>query len=272
MSTDSFGHRRGPLGWALPCVLYIALATACDSAPTPVPASPSPIPPAAPPPPPQSFQSRISGIVMDAADGSPIADATVVLKLTQTELTTRTDEDGAYAIPYEASQPYAPRFGKVPEEILGLLAVTDGAYWGDFRGGHWTTVQTVPWGTPDIVQNVRLRPVRTLAAGQAMELTVEPDSSLVWDQEWDPWTFPSFDRLSEEFRVSVQTDGVLTIDARPEVGGVEATLTCPYVGCPSWRVQSSVSFSVKGASSLYFTLEIPRTSAPQRFDIQTSIR
>jgi hypothetical protein len=210
---------------------------------------------------------------MDAADAAPIASATVVLQHTDGHMTTRTGADGAYAFSFNASEPYRHRFLTIPGHFLGLLSVVDGAYWGDTRRGHWTTVQLLPWGTPDVVQNVSLRPVRTLAAGQSMGLSVEPDSSLAWDKEWDPWEFPSFDTLAQEFVVSVQTDGVLTIDARPEAGGNVATLTCPYVGCPAWRVQGTVSIPVEARwSPFYFSVEIPRASAPQRYAIQTSLR
>jgi hypothetical protein len=210
---------------------------------------------------------------MDAVDAVPIASATVVLRHTQGELRTRTDATGAYALAFDTSQPYPQPFQKLPGDFVGLLTAGDGAYLGDIRRGHWTTVQLVPWGTPDVVQNVRLRPVRTLAAGQSIALSVESDSSLPWDREWDPWMFPSFDTLWEEFRVSVDRDGVLTIDARPEAGGVVATLPCPYVGCPSWRVQGTVSIAVEARwSPLYFSVEIPRASAPQRYEIQTSLQ
>ena len=265
MSTNSFGHPRPSLLRVALCVL---LAAACDSAPAPTSPSPSPTP--APTPEPTEY--RVSGIVRDAADGAPIASATVVLRYTQGELRTRTDADGAYTFSVRTSQPYRNQFQIVPGDFLGLLAVGDGAYLGDIGRGHWTTVQLLPW-TPEVVHNVRLRPVRTLTAGQSMGLSVAPDSSLVWDKEWDPWVFPSFDALAEEFRVSVQTNGLLTIDVRPEAGDHVATLTCPYVGCPAWRVQGTVSIPVEARwSPFYFSVEIPRASAPQRYEIQTSLR
>ena len=106
-----------------------------------------------------------------------------------------------------------------------------------------------------------------------MALSVEPDSSLVWDKGWDPWIVTSFDTLSEEFRVAVPTDGVLTIDVRPGAGGDVPTLTCPYVGCPAWRVQGTISIPVEARwSPFHFSVEIPRGSAPQRYHIQTSLR
>jgi len=265
MSRNASTHRHR----SLPVfVLCIVLTAACDSGSVPTSVSPSPIPT----PTPESTQYRVSGIVMDAADAAPIASATVVLRHEQGQLVTRTGANGAYAFSFQTSRPYQNPFQTAPGDFLGLLAARDGAFWGDAGSGRSTTVQLVPWGT-EVVQNVRLRPVRTLAAGQSMRLSVEADSSLPWDKEWDPWVVPSFDTLSEEFRVSVQRDGVLIIDARPEDGGNVATLPCHYVGCPDWRVQGTVSIPVEARwSPFYFSVEIPRVSAPQRYEIRTSLR
>jgi hypothetical protein len=102
---------------------------------------------------------------------------------------------------------------------------------------------------------------------------VEADSSLSWDPDWDPWTFTSYDALSEHFLGSVQTEGILTIAVRTEAGGVTAKMTCRYVGCPSWFVQDSVSIPVRADRSPYiFRVEIPRERAPQRYQVETSFR
>jgi len=182
-------------------------------------------------------------------------------------LTTRTDGNGSYAFSFDTSGPYRP--GVAPANSLGLLITGEGTYWGDTSHGHWTAVQLLPWGATEIVHDVRLRPVRTLAAGQSMALSIQPDSSLEWNKEFEP-TFVSFDTLWEEFLVSVPTDGVLTINVRPD-GDAVPTLWCQYGGCPSFLVQGSVSIPVH-AGTLYFNVAIPRTRAPQRFDIQTSLR
>lgn len=241
------------------------VVAACDSARAPTTPSPAPTPL------PESPQHRVSGIVSDAASGAPIANAIVMLRYTGGTLTTRANGDGFYAFSFDASQPHREPFWSNPPTILGLLITSDGTNPGA-ASRHWTAVQSLPWGTRDIVHNVRLRPVRTLAAGQSMGLSVEPDSSLVWDSEWDPWTFVSFDAVREEFLVSVQTDGMLTIDARSEAGGA-ATLTCRYGGCPDWRVQGTVSIPVQAHwSPLYFAVEIPPGSAPQRYAITASLR
>lgn len=270
MSTHSFAHRRRSLLRVLLCVL---LAAACDSAPPPTSPSPSSSPLPSPPPPPipaptpRTPQYLVSGIVTDAADAAPIAGATVVLQHYQGHLTTRTGADGAYAFSFDTSQPYRHRLVTVPGDFLALLSVKP-----DNRR-HWPTVQLLPWGTSEVVQNVRLRPVRTLAAGQSMGLSVESDSSFAWWDEYDPWEFPYFGTLKEEFLVSVPTDGLLTIDARPLGGSNVATLTCQYVGCPAFLVQGTISIRVQARySPLYFSVEIPRASAPQRYEIQTSLK
>ena len=172
MSTNCFAHRR----WSPPYVVLCGvLASACDSAP--VPTTPAPMP--------ESIQYSVSGIVMDAAD-APAARANVMLRHNEGMLVTRTDANGAYAFSFRTSQPYQNR-AKLPEDFLGLLIVGDDKDLVDIRHAQWTTVQLLPWGKPDVVHNVRLRPVRTLTPGQSMALSVEPDSSLVWDKEWDPW-------------------------------------------------------------------------------------
>jgi hypothetical protein len=272
MSTNSFAHRRRSLLRVLLCVV---LAAACDLAPPPTSPSPSPPPPPIPAPTPGTTQYRVSGVVMDAADAAPIASATVVLQHTDGQLTTRTGADGAYAFSLDPSQPYRHPFQIVPGDFLGLLITGVGAekHQGGIGRGHSTTVQLLPWGTPDVVHNVRLRPVRTLAAGQSMGLSVEPDSSFSWNQEWDPWFSLSFDTVEEQFRVSVPTDGVLTIEARPEAGGNVAFLTCHHVCADSFRVRGTLSVPVKAVWSLvYFSVEIPRGTAPQRYEIHTSLR
>jgi hypothetical protein len=261
MTTNVFAQRRRFLTGV---VLAVLLATACDSAKAPTDPSALPAP----------IQHRVSGIVTDATDMAPIANATVVLRHYQGHLTTQTGADGAYTFSFETSAPYRPPLGAGSGEFLGLLIVRDGEYWGDTRRGHWTTLQLLPWGSRDVVRTVRLRSVRTLAAGQSMGLSVESDSSLLWNQEWDPWEGLSSDTLQEEFRVAVQTDGVLTVEVRSETGGDVGIVTCHYGGCPPWGVKAStVSIPVlAGRTPFYFSVQIPRARAPQRYEILTSLQ
>jgi hypothetical protein len=213
-------------------------------------------------------QYRVSGVVIDAADATPIANARVVLWCSGGQLSTRTDAAGAYEFSFRASQPYRIFDGA---NFLGLLTVGDGAYWEDISEGHWTTVQLLPWGMSDVEHIVRLRPARTLAPGRTMRLSIDADSSLGWNEEWDPWLATSFEILREQFVISVPTDGMLTVVARPEAGGNGATLRCNW--CAGRGVQDTISMPVEARSSpIHFSLEIPRGSAPQRYEIQVSLR
>ena len=264
MRTRAMSARRQRIGLLM--AVLVSVGWACGSQPIMAPTSPSSIPAPAPVPGPQRY--HVSGIVTDAAGATPIASAWVTLWHEDRALDARTDANGFYSFSFNASGPYRPPFRIVPADILGLLAVGDGPDWTSLRG-HWAGVYRLPWGETELVHNVRLRPVRTLAAGQSMALLVEPDSSLRWDPEFDP-TFVSFDTLWEEFLVSVPTDGMLTVNVRPD-GDAIPTLLCQYVGCPSFLVQGTVSIPVH-AGTLYFNVQIPRVSAPQRIDIQTSLR
>ena len=70
----------------------------------------------------------------------------------------------------------------------------------------------------------------------------------------------------------IQHRGVLTVEVRSETDGDVATLTCHYGGCPPWGVKaSSVSIPVLASRPpFYFSVQIPRARAPQRYEIQTA--
>jgi hypothetical protein len=123
-----------------------------------------------------------------------------------------------------------------------------------------------------MTKNLRLRPVRTIAAGESMTLSIEPDSSLAWDEEWDPWVFPSLNTQWEEFRVSSPVGGILTVDVRAGTGGPAPTVNCPYEGCPWPPARGTVSFPVRPESTLYLNIAISRADVPQRYEISTSLR
>ena len=231
-------------------VVVVVFVYACGSAP--------PMAPVPPPQPPLTSLThyRLSGVVTDITSGSPVANVTI--RLDGSGLNTgRSNSSGEYLIEFDS---FPSLTGS-----SGLIMAEPGA-----NSGYWTNLQGLSWSSPEMVTNLRLRPRRTIAAGQSMALAIESDSSLKWDQEWDPWMFVSYNVLWEEFLVSVPTDGVLTINARPD-GDTVPTLWCQYGGCPSFLVQGSVSIPVH-AGTLNFNVQIPRVSAPQRIDIQTSLR
>ena len=253
-------------------VLIVTLAAGCDSARTPAaPSPPSPLP--APEGPYSVF-----GIVVDADTGRPIENANVALGFNQDRLTTVTAGDGSYGFSFSTTEPYAPGL----PNVLGLLVVWTSGVWEAGSGYEWM-VQEIPRGPRQIVQNVRLRPRRTaLWAGDSMQVSIDPDSSLAFDPEYAPWELASFgksygvvrtDRLVEWFYVLPMRDGVLTVDVRPENGGSVPFLVCDWVGCHGLNTPGPVSFAVRaGARALDFRVEIPRGWAPQRYVVMTSVK
>jgi hypothetical protein len=236
-------------------VLVVALG--CDarspSAPTPTPAP--------------ATKYNLSGIVTDDI-GSPVANAQLTLHYfdnSYRSANASTDASGRYNIAFETSRNvYDGNTG-----IVGVILYTGG-------GEYENYVQAVPWGTADIVKNLRLRRVRTLNAGESMIISIDPDSSLAYDED-----FLRMDWVSERFHVRVADAGVLTISARPEVDGV-----VPQMGVYCWYVTDNCGYEYVGgipdfssgtrtlwvnANSLFeIRLAISSYVAPQRYEIVTS--
>jgi hypothetical protein len=137
-------------------------------------------------PTPGSPQYRVSGIVTDAAGGGdPIANATVMLRVNQGELTTRTDGNGFYAFSFDTTGPIDRLLEQSPWTRWGCSSLPADTLSGrESRPGTGPLCKQLPWNATEIVRNVRQRPVITLAAGQSMALSIEPDSSLKFDPEW----------------------------------------------------------------------------------------
>lgn len=188
-----------------------------------------------------------------------------------------TAADGSYAFSFSTTQPYADNL----PNVLGLLVVWPPAGESSSSAYQWM-VQEIPRGPSQIVQNVRLRPVRRpIVAGESMRLSIEPDSSHAFDWEYAPWELASYGRfdgivrlgrLWESFTVSPVREGVLTVDVRSEIGGSAPFLWCDFVGCPGFNVHGPVSIPVRASAVYDFRIEIPRGSAPQPFVITTSLQ
>ena len=249
-------------------LLLVTVAAGCDSTRTPTaPSSPTPTPT------PLGPDYSISGIVVDADTGRPIANANVAVGFSQGQLTSLTAADGTYAFSFSTTQPYR---NNLPD-VLGLLIVWLPTVW-EPGIGYEHMVQEIPRAASQIVQNVRLRPRRrVIMAGDSMQLSIEPDSSRAFDWEYAPWELASYGivrlgRVWEWFYVSPARDGLLTIEARPESGGGVPFLGCFYVGCPGLNAQGPVSIDVRASGVYFFRVEIPKESAPQRYVITTSLK
>ncbi len=153
--------------------------------------------------------------------------------------------------------------------MVGAIFYTGG-------GEYQPSVQAVPWGTADIVRNLRLRRVRSVNAGESIILSIDADSSLAYDGE----DFLRMDWVLEKFQVRVADAGTLTIATRPEVGRIVPFLTvrCRYVAdnCRyEWvrepRGSGTGSVRVQANSVFEIILAIPSGMASQRYEVATSL-
>src|SRR5262245_57322859 len=179
---------RRILGWI--CIATAAFALgACDRDRASLPAPTPPAPASTPSP----AGYPLYGLVMDE-NGSAVANHEVALEEFFTgnkRATTSTNADGAYQ--------------------MGLgTTTTSFIHAGGGEYDHYYVQAQV-----NVVQNLRLRRVRTVEAGQSIAISIDRDSSLAVDGgDW--WML---DHVWETLHVRVADAGVLTVDARPPVGG-----------------------------------------------------
>ncbi|HEX7780463.1 MAG TPA: hypothetical protein VF424_14545 [Vicinamibacterales bacterium] len=184
--------------------------------------------------------------------------------------TTSTNVDGHYEIVFEST---APGF----VSITAVLLIHAGG--GEYE--HYYA-QALPSATADIVKNLRLRRTRTVEAGQSIAISIDRDSSLAVDGgDW--WVL---DKVWERVHVRVPDAGTLTVDARPEVGGIVPPLAVfsvciadncffSWVDTPAGSGTGSliVNTPIVKANSLFeIRLAIPSGSAPQRYEVATSLQ
>ena len=264
--------------WLLRIAMAVALTAGCGSTPTspaPTPAAtPSPSPAPTPSPTPSSpTVVHLTGRVTNEA-GSPLSGVLVELDYsgagapstppsncpgfaTFCWLITRTNGGGYYEAEFQLNA-----------RPLGV-----GVYGYVYSGfeGYQTNVQPLPTGS-NVVQNLRLRPVRRINVGQSIEVTVEPDSSLCSDLE----DLFALSYRCEFVDVVAPIPGTLLVEIRGSAGGVLPTVfwttTGNYAG-PITRSPDSSTVPIQIRGGTYGILAgIPAGSAPQRLTVHTSMK
>ncbi len=238
------------------CIATAVLVVgACDGTSPPLPSPPTPTPT------PIQVRYQLSGIVMDE-NGSPVANHEVALEdffSGHKQATTSTNVDGYYEMGLGTPTAYA-----------SLIHAGGGEY-----EHHY--VQALLSQTANIVQNLRLRRIRTVEAGQSIVISIDRDSSLAVDGG-DVWLL---DRLWEKLHVRVADAGTLTVDARPEVGGVVPSLmacfynvfdNCYFDWLKEPAGSGIASLIVKANSVFEIRVVIPSGTAPQRYEVATSLQ
>lgn len=209
---------------------------------------------------------QVSGIVTEDND-SPIANAQLTLYYDNSfkSAKTSTDARGYYSMVFES----AHRSYHGNADVVGAIFYTGG---GEYENNH---VQALPAGTADVVKNLRLRRVRSVNAGQSIVISIDADSSLAYDGE--DWL--EMDWVREKFHVRVADAGTLTIDIRPDMGGIvpQVGVVCVYVAdnCESEWVNAppgTTARRVKANSVFEIRLAIPSRMVPQRYEVATSLQ
>jgi hypothetical protein len=126
----------------------------------------------------------------------------------------------------------------------------------------------------DIVQNLRLRRIRTVEAGQSIVISIDRDSSLAVDgADW--WMSG---HVWEKLHVRVADAGTLTVDTRSELGGIVPSRMvirrCDVIdNCfEDWVTESRIATRIVTANSrVEIRIAIPTGSAPQRYEVATSV-
>lgn len=268
MSKSRLRDRRGiTCSWGV-CVLLVWLAPACSpragSLPTPTPSS-TPPPPASPP-----ARFQMSGRVLDE-HGIPVSGAIVEVDYAPAGspgdplsrcpsmaqfcwLSTRTNDTGEYALEF------AP--GPWPGRGLGYVY--------SFREGYEVDVQWVPVGPSPTIRDLSIRASRPILAGESIEVTVEPTSSLCTDLE-DLWALGSRCEI-----VLVESGaGTLHVEARAASGGPAPSMfwytSGNYNGGVTRPSPGVVSIPARGGRYRVM-VALPEGAPAQQFKVTTSLR
>jgi hypothetical protein len=169
-------------------------------------------------------------------------------------LATRTNDLGEYSVEFQ------PR----PWPGRGL------GYVYSFRDGYEVDVQWVPTSSSPAVRDMRLRPTRSIPAGESIVVSVDPTSSLCTDLE-DLWVMES----RCEMVVIESGAGVLNVEARPAAGGPAPSLfwytSGNYAGRITRPAPGAVAISVRGGTYRVL-VAVPEGAPSQQFNVTTTLR
>jgi hypothetical protein len=179
-------------------------------------------------------------------------------------LATRTNGLGEYAVEFDA-RPWPRRIcGAAPASSCGLGFVYS------FHDGYEVDVQWVPNGSSPVVQDLRLRPTRSISAGASTAVSVEGTSSLCTDLE-DLWRMDS----RCEIVVIESAAGMLNVEARPAAGGPAPSIfwytTGNYAGLITRPAPGAVAIPVRGGTYRVL-VAVPEGAPSQQFNVMTTLR
>ncbi len=264
--------------------LLAALACACQSPSAPqvatgsgTPTAPaSPTSPAPPPSSPSATRFHVTGVVTDE-NGLPLPGARVEVGYNRPAgdvfsdppsfcptplgcwFVVKTDAVGRYDVVFDAGP--STRIGQTGS--AGNITAL---------GGGWHDYQILPWGQSEIVQNLRVKRLRSIGIGGGTTVTISPDSSLCTDLE----DLFALSYRCETVEVSVGAVGTVVVEARAESGGVVPTMfwatSGNYDGFPERSGPGTLTMRVR-PGQVTILVGLPAGSfASERFNVSARWR
>jgi hypothetical protein len=137
-----------------------------------------------------------------------------------------------------------------------------------FHEGYEVDVQWVPTESP-AVRDMRLRPTRSIPAGESIVVSVDGTSSLCTDLE-DLWVLDS----RCEIVVIESGAGMLNVEARPTAGGHVSVFwytTGHYAGVTTRPAPGVIAIPARGGTYRVL-VAIPEGAPSQQFNVTTTLR
>lgn len=204
----------------------------------------------------------MTGVVTDDA-GKPVPGARVAIRDDFGDLpVVRTDNTGRYTLNFSRGPGsiHLPEFDPADtRDAVAFVSVEAPGYEPHSRFVLGTSEQ--------IVENIRLRRVQHIAAGESAMLTISLDDSVC-----DTTVWPGRELICRTLRVSAPTDGVMSVEAVPnDAASGRSTLQVfgDRTGAPRGN---PTAIEVSAGEEYTVKVELPRPfSASQSFVVKTSM-
>jgi len=182
-------------------------------------------------------------------------------------LVTSTDNAGAYSVEFEP-QTSPPPGGRICGAAPASSCRSGFVY--AFHDGYEVDVQWVPTGSSRAVQDLRLRPSRSIPAGASTAVLLDATSSLCTDLE-------DLFRLDSRCEIVVIESGagMLHVEVLPAAGGQAPSIfwytSGNYAGFITRPAPGTVDIPVRGGTYRVL-VAVPDGTPSQRFNVTTTLR
>ena len=183
-------------------------------------------------------------------------------------LVTSTDNAGAYSVEFEPQTSPPPPGGRICGAAPASSCGSGFVY--SFHDGYEVDVQWVPTSSSPAVQDLRLRPSRSISAGASTAVLLDATSSLCTDLE-------DLFRLDSRCEIVVIESGagMLHVEVLPAAGGQAPSIfwytSGNYAGFITRPAPGTVDIPVRGGTYRVL-VAVPEGTPSQRFNVTTALR